>query len=169
MWRREPEKKGASQDMEMHERLKYAQASPEATRAMSGLGKVVRESGLEPSLLELVKIRASQINGCAYCIDMHTKDARAAGETEQRIYGLSAWRESPYYTDRERSALEWTEVLTLIAQDHVPDEVYERVRPHFTEKELVDLTLAVVEINGWNRFAIGFRTPPGTYKPELTR
>ncbi len=153
----------------MQERLKYTQASPEAYRAMAGLGKVVRESGLEPSLLELVKIRASQINGCAYCLDMHTKDARARGETEQRLYGLSAWQESPFYTDRERAALEWTEALTLIAHDHVPDEVYERVRSHFSEKEMADLTLAVVEINGWNRFAIGFRTVPGTYKPELAR
>src|SRR5215469_11683071 len=114
----------------MQERLKYAQASPGAIRAMSGLGKYVEESGLEPSLLNLVWLRASQINGCAYCIDMHTKDARAVGETEQRLYGLSAWREGPFYTDRERAALDWAEALTLIAQDHVPDEVYDRVRPH---------------------------------------
>jgi len=153
----------------MQARLDYAQASPEAVRAMSGLGKVVRESGLERSLIDLVDLRASQINGCAYCIDMHTKDARVAGETEQRLYGLSAWRESPFYTDRERAALEWTEALTLIAHDHVPDAVYERVRPHFTEAELANLTLAVIAINGWNRFVLGFRTVPGTYKPELAR
>src|SRR5215472_5280386 len=142
----------------MQARLDYAQASPEAVRAMSGLGKVVRESGLERSLIDLVDLRASQINGCAYCIDMHTKDARVAGETEQRLYGLSAWRESPFYTDRERAALEWTEALTLIAHDHVPDAVYERVCPHFTEAELANLTLAVIAINGWNRFVLGFRT-----------
>ncbi len=131
---------------------------------MYGLEKYVRQSGLEHSLLELVKTRASQINGCAYCIDMHTKDARALGETEQRLYGLSAWRETPFYSERERAGLEWTEALTLISQNHVPDELYERVRQQFTEAELINLTLAVVAINGWNRLAISFRSVPGSYQ-----
>jgi AhpD family alkylhydroperoxidase len=121
-------------------------------------------SGLEPSLVELIKLRASLINGCAYCIDMHTKDTRAEGETEQRLYVVSAWRETPFFTDRERAALEWTEAVTLVSQDHVPDSVYERARQHFTEKELVDLTMAIIAINGWNRLAISFRTVPGSYQ-----
>jgi AhpD family alkylhydroperoxidase len=133
---------------------------------MYQLEQTVKNSGLEPSLLELVKLRASQINQCAFCIDMHTKDARAAGETEQRLYLLSAWREAPFYSERERAALEWTESLTLIANNQVPDEIYERVAPHFTEDELVNLTLAVVAINGWNRFAISFRSEPGSYQPK---
>lgn len=149
----------------MQPRLKYAQASPAAIQAMRGLEDFVRHCGLEAGLLELVRLRAPQINGCAYCIDMHTKDARAAGESEQRLYALSAWRETPFYSERERAALEWTEVVTQISQDHVPDELYERVRPHFSEKELVDLTLAVIAINGWNRLAISFRSVPGTYQP----
>ncbi len=131
---------------------------------MYGLERHVRQSGLERPLLELVKLRASQINGCAYCIDMHTKDARAEGETEQRLYALAAWRETPFYTERERAALEWTEALTLISQNHVPDELFERVRQRFSEEELVNLTLAVVAINGWNRMAISFRTVPGSYQ-----
>src|SRR5262249_9166403 len=118
------------------------------------------------SLLELVKVRASQINGCAYCIDMHTKDARANGESEQRLYALSAWRETPFFTDRERAALAWTESVTLIGDGHAPDEGYEEVRGHFTEKELVPLTMAIVTINGWNRLAIGFRAVPGSYQPK---
>lgn len=122
----------------------------------------------ERSLLELVKIRASQINGCAYCIDMHTKDARARGESEQRLYLLDAWRESPFYTERERAALEWTEAVTLITRGHVPDEVYERVRRQFEEGELANLTLAVVAINGWNRLCISFRVPVGDYKAAMT-
>ncbi len=152
----------------MTTRIKSANAAPGAYRAMSQLEQYVRNSGLEASLLELVKIRASQINGCAYCIDMHTKDARAAGESEQRIYLLSAWREAPFYSERERAALEWTEALTLIADNHVPDDIYERVAAHFTEEELANLTLAVVTINGWNRFAISFRSEPGTYQPKQT-
>ena len=115
---------------------------------------------LEPSLFHLVQIRASQINGCAYCIDMHTKDARVAGETEQRIYALNAWRETPFFSDRERAALEWTESVTLLAQTHVPDEVWERVKPHFTDQEIADLTLLVIAINGWNRIAVTFRKMP---------
>ena len=134
--------------------------------AMSELERYLDECGLEPSLLDLVKLRASQINGCAYCIDMHTKDARARGESEQRLYALSAWRETPFYTERERAALAWTEALTLVTDGHAPDEIYESVRRQFTEKELTDLTLAIVAINGWNRFAIGFRAVPGTYQPK---
>ena len=132
---------------------------------MAGLEQYARRSGLESSLLELVKTRASQINGCAFCLDMHTKDARAAGETEQRLYTLSAWHEASFFTDRERAALAWTEAVTRVADTHVPDEVYELARKHFSEKELVDLTLAVVAINGWNRLAIAFRTMPGSYQP----
>lgn len=148
-------------------RLNYAKAAPGVYRAMSQLEQYIRNSGLEHSLLELVKIRASQINGCAFCLDMHTKDARAAGESEQRIYLLSVWREaSAFFSERERAALEWTESLTLVAQDHVSDEVYERVRPHFSDAELANLTLAIITINGWNRFSVGFRTEPGTYQPR---
>ena len=149
----------------MSERIDYRKVAPEGYQAMSGLERYVRGSGLEPSLLELVKLRASQINGCAYCIDMHWKDARARGESEQRLYGLMAWRESPYYTERERAALAWTEAVTLIADSHVPDELYEEVRQSFTETELVNLTFALVAINGWNRLAISLRTEPGTYQP----
>lgn len=149
----------------MKPRINYAAASPELLKAMLGLETYLHECGLEASLLELVKLRASQINGCAYCIDMHTKDARARGESEQRLYLLNAWREAPFYTERERAALEWTEAVTLITEGHVPDEIYERVRAHFTEKEIADLTLAVVAINGWNRFSISFRVPAGSYQP----
>jgi AhpD family alkylhydroperoxidase len=141
--------------------------APRGMKAMRDLEEYLAECGLELSLLDLVKTRASQINGCAYCIDMHTKDARARGESEQRLYALSVWRETPFYTERERAALAWTEAVTLIASGHVPDELYEEVHQHFTEEELVNLTLAVVAINSWNRFAISFRTIPGTY--QLTR
>ena len=151
----------------MQPRLNYSSASPGLLRAMMGLETYLHECGLEPSLLELVKLRASQINGCAYCIDMHTQDARARGETEQRLYLLNAWREAPFYSDRERAALEWTEAVTLVTEGHVPDEIYERVRGHFTERELADLTLAVVAINGWNRLSISFRVPAGTYKASV--
>ena len=138
----------------------------------SGLGRAMlqlsaeAEAKVEPSLFELVKIRASQINGCAYCLDMHTKDARQRGETEQRIYALSAWRETPFFTDRERAALEWTEALTRVADTHVPDEIYERVASQFNEAELVALTFAVVVINGWNRLSISLRPPVGSYQPR---
>src|SRR5262249_15363845 len=134
--------------------------------AMSGLETYVRNCGLEPALLELVKFRASQINGCAYCLDMHSKDARANGESEQRLYALSAWRETPFFTDRERAALEWAEAVTLVNENHVPDEVYEQARQRFTEKELVALTTAIVAINGWNRLCVSFRAVPGTYEPK---
>jgi AhpD family alkylhydroperoxidase len=149
----------------MSERLKYAKAFPEGIHALLNLGKVIGASGLEPSLVELVKTRASQLNGCAYCIDMHTKDARAGGETEQRLYALSAWRETPFFTPRERAALAWTEALTNIQQGHASDEVYEEARDHFDEPELVKLTLAITLINAWNRIAIAFRAEPGTYQP----
>ncbi|MFH0352575.1 MAG: carboxymuconolactone decarboxylase family protein [Chromatiales bacterium] len=150
----------------MQRRLAYDKAAPGATRAMVSLQKYVEESGLERSLLELVKTRASQINGCAYCIDMHTKDARALGESEQRLYALPAWRETPFYTERERAALAWTEAITLISQGHAPDEVFEEARAQFTEAELVNLTLAIIAINGWNRLVIGFREVPGTYQSK---
>lgn len=133
-------------------------------RAMLHLSHEVA-SHLDKRLAELVKIRASQINGCAYCIDMHTKDARAAGETEQRIYALSAWRETPFFTDRERAALEWAEAVTLVSESHVPDELYARVSAIFTEDELVALTFAVVVINSWNRLSVSFRPPVGSYQP----
>ncbi|HEX4164693.1 MAG TPA: carboxymuconolactone decarboxylase family protein [Bryobacteraceae bacterium] len=134
-------------------------------KAMYGLEEPLGKSSLEPALRELVKTRASQINGCAYCLDMHTKDARAQGESEQRLYALNAWRETPFYSDRERAALEWTEHVTLIAEKGVPDELYARVREQFNEEELVNLTLALVQINGYNRFSISFRPPVGSYQP----
>lgn len=139
----------------MKPRLNYYAVSPGATKAMLGL---------EEKLIDLVKLRVSQINGCAYCIDMHWKDLRALGETEQRLYGLDAWEESPYYSERERAALEWAEAVTHVTQGHVPDEVFARVRQHFSEKELADLTLAVTTINAWNRLSIAFRATPGTYQ-----
>lgn len=149
----------------MKARFNYVKASPGAFKAVLGLGQYFQESGLEESLLNLIHLRASQINGCAYCLDMHWKDLRASGETEQRLYSLDAWSESPFYTDRERAALKWTEAVTRITDGHVPDEVYEEVRTHFTEKELSDLTLAVATINVWNRLNIAARTVPGDYQP----
>jgi len=152
----------------MQLRLAYWKAAPGGYKAMMALEAYLRDSGLDHPLLHMIKLRASQINGCAYCIDMHWKDARAAGDSEQRLYGLDAWRESPYYTDRERAALEWTEALTNITapgNSHVPDAVYDAVRGHFSDKELADLTWAVGAINAWNRIAIAFRSEPGTYKP----
>jgi AhpD family alkylhydroperoxidase len=150
-------------------RLDYHQAGSAAYQTMLDMEKYVRSCGLEHSLLELVKTRASQINGCAYCIDMHTKDARAAGETEQRLYGLSAWRETPFYSERECAALEWTEALTLISENDISDELYERVHRHFSDAEMVNLSLAIITINGWNRLAIPFRSVPGSYQlPSAT-
>jgi AhpD family alkylhydroperoxidase len=148
-------------------RLNPFKAAPRAYQAMAALGHYADSSGLERPLLELVKMRSSQINGCAYCLDMHSKDARALGETEQRLYLLDAWRESPFYTDRERAALEWTEAVTLITEAHVPDDVYERVTLQFTPEELANLTLAIVTINGWNRLSIAFRIKPGSYQSNL--
>jgi len=149
----------------MKSRVEYAKASPGAVKAMRALELYVHECGLERPLLELVKTRASQINGCGYCLDMHTKDARAIGETEQRLYALGAWHETPFFSNRERAALAWTEAVTRVADGHVPDDVYQFAREHFNETELVDLTLAIVAINGWNRLAIAFRTVPGSYQP----
>jgi AhpD family alkylhydroperoxidase len=149
----------------MAERLSYAKAFPEGIHALLSMGRTITSGGLEPSLVELVKTRASQLNGCAYCLDMHTKDARAAGETEQRLYALSAWRETSFFTPRERAALAWTEALTNIQQGHASDEVYAEARSQFDEQELVKLTLAITQINTWNRIAIAFRAEPGTYQP----
>ncbi len=153
----------------MEQRMNYMAAAPEGLAVLRNLQDYVERSGLEHSLLELVKTRASQINGCAYCLDMHTKDARAAGETEQRLYLLSAWREAPFYSARERAALAWTEALTRISDGPVDDELYEEIRRQFDEKELTDLTLAVVAINGWNRLAIPFRRSIGSYRPAQTK
>jgi AhpD family alkylhydroperoxidase len=149
----------------MEMRLDARKAAPEVYRAMLALESTVRSSGLESNLLDLVRLRASQLNGCAYCIDMHSKDLRAEGESEQRLYLLEVWREAPFYSDRERAALAWTEAVTLISEGHVPDEVYDEARQHFTDAELVKLTLAAVAINGWNRFGIAFRAPAGHYQP----
>jgi AhpD family alkylhydroperoxidase len=146
--------------------MDYWKAAPQGLAALRGLNTYVEGCGLEHPLLELVKTRASQINGCAHCLDMHTKEARAAGETEQRLYTLSAWREAPFFTDRERAALAWTEVVTRISETHIDDALYEEVRRNLSEREIADLTLAVVAINGWNRLAIPFRAPTGTYQPR---
>jgi len=148
----------------MEPRIHYAGRFPELRNAMWALEHYVHESGLEPTLLELVKLRASLINGCAYCVDMHTKVARSLGETEQRLYEVSLWREAPFYTERERAAFAWTEAVTLVNVDHVPDDVYDVARQHFNEQELVALTAAVIAINGWNRLAIAFRRVPGTFQ-----
>ena len=152
----------------MAERLNYAKAFPEGVHAVLALERTIAASGLEYSLQNLVKTRASQINGCAYCIDMHTLDARAAGETEQRLYALSAWRETPFFTPRERAALAWTEAVTNIQQGHADDTVYQQVRKEFSEAELVRLTLAIAQINTWNRIAISFRVEPGHYRPKAS-
>ncbi len=150
----------------MQPRIELLKVSHDAYNAMRGLEVYVRQSSLEPALLELVRLRASEMNGCAYCVDMHTKDARAAGETEQRLYATVAWRETPFFSERERAALAWTEAVTEISHGQVPDDVYQAARERFSEKELVDLTMAVVAINGWNRLAISFRAVPGTYEPQ---
>jgi AhpD family alkylhydroperoxidase len=149
----------------MTQRLDYKNASPKGFAAMLALELHARASGLEHGLLELVKTRVSQLNGCAFCLDMHTKDARAAGEGEQRLYLLPAWREAPCYTERERAALAWAETVTLLKDQQVPDDVYEQARRQFDEKALVDLTLAIVAINGWNRLSVSFRTEAGSYQP----
>ncbi|HEV8582113.1 MAG TPA: carboxymuconolactone decarboxylase family protein [Thermoanaerobaculia bacterium] len=149
----------------MKARINYAKAAPGVYDAMDSLDQYLQQCGLEKSLLFMVQLRVSQINGCAYCLDMHWKDLRATGEAEQRLYSLDAWRECPYYTDRERAALAWAEAVTLIIGGHVPDAVYEEVRPHFSEKELSDITLAVAAINAWNRLSISARLVPGGYQP----
>lgn len=150
----------------MEARLNYSAVAPNALKGLLEVEKYVHDSGLERTIYELVKTRASQINGCAYCIDMHTKDARKAGETEQRLYGLNAWRETPFYTERERAALAWTEALTLISENDVSESLYNATRKYFDEKEIVSLTMAIVAINAWNRLAISFRTVPGSYKTQ---
>jgi AhpD family alkylhydroperoxidase len=148
----------------MKARLDFRKASPQGGKAMTGLHTFVRNCGLDHALLELVKLRASQLNGCAHCIDMHTKELRAEGESEQRLYLLNAWRDSPFYTDRERAALAWTEAVTLIAESQVPDDVYDEARKQFSAEELVNLTMALVAINGANRLNIAFRTVPGSHQ-----
>lgn len=153
----------------MEQRIDYKEIAPKSLKGLYELEKYVADSKLESSLIELVKLRASQINGCAYCIDMHTKDARQAGETEQRLYALSAWEESPFYTEKERAALRWTEALTRISENSVPDELYKSVRKHFAEVDLTALTMAIIAINSWNRLAISFRNIPGSYKPVLAK
>lgn len=144
-------------------RLNYRDANPQALRGMFALEEAARHCGLEESLLELIRMRVSQINGCAYCLDMHSKDARAQGESEQRLYTLSAWRETPFFTERERAALAWTEAVTLLSQNDVPDDLYASVSAQFSESEMVSLTIAAIAINGWNRLAIPFRALPGSY------
>ena len=151
----------------MEARIDYLKSARGAYHAMLGIEHYLEQCGLEKSLQDLIKLRVSQINGCAYCIDMHWKDLRAAGESEQRLYGLDAWEESPYYTERERAALAWAESITNIQDDHVPDEVFEKVRNLFNDKELADLTLAITAINSWNRLSIAARTVPGTYQPAM--
>ena len=150
----------------MDPRIDYSKASPPVLKAMFALQAAVNASGLEATLQELIKLRVSQINGCAFCIDMHFREAKAKGEKEERLYLLDAWRESPVYTDREMAALAWAEAVTLVSQTHVPDDVFAAARKHFDEAELVNLTLAVVAINGWNRFSISFRVPPTLGKPH---
>lgn len=150
----------------MQPRWNLMQAGQGAYHAMLGLEDYLKKCGLEESLLHLIKMRASQINGCGYCLDMHWKDAIASGETPQRLYSLDAWRECPYYTDRERAALAWTDAVTLVSEEHVPDEAYAQVRPHFDDKELFDLTLAICAINSWNRLSIAGRAVPGTYRVQ---
>jgi len=150
----------------MPQRLDYAKTSPGASRALYGVETYLQSCGLDAKLLDLVRLRASQINGCAFCIDMHWKDLRAEGESEQRLYSLDAWREAPGYSEREQAALAWAEAVTLVAASRVPDEVYEQARRQFTDKELVDLTLAITAINSWNRMSISFRKDAGEYQPK---
>lgn len=149
----------------MTARIDYESVAPEAVQAMHKVEEYVRASGLERSLLELVRLRASQMNGCAYCVDMHTKDASDQGETEQRLYEVAVWQDAPFFTEREQAALAWTEAVTWVSWQHVPDDIYQAVRRHFSEKELVDLTMSVIAINGWNRLSISFRREAGTYCP----
>ncbi len=150
----------------MQPRIDHRNVAPGAMKAMLGLEGYLHSCGLPENLLHLVKLRVSQMNGCAYCIDMHSKDLRAAGETEQRLYLLDAWREAPFYSERERAALAWAEAVTQVTEGHVPDEVYRQARSQFNEEELVNLTLAVTTINSWNRLSIAFRSVPGAYQPQ---
>jgi AhpD family alkylhydroperoxidase len=154
------------EETKVTQRLSYARVAPHAYRAMRALEDYAKSTGLERSLLELIKLRASYINGCAYCVDMHTKDARAAGETEQRLYAVPVWRETPFFTPRERSGLAWAEAVTDLAPGGVSDELYHEAREHFSETELVELTMALIAINGWNRLAVAFRSDVGSYQPK---
>jgi AhpD family alkylhydroperoxidase len=151
----------------MQPRIEFHNADPKVMQLLLAIERYLHGSSLGSRLQHLVKTRASQINGCAHCLDMHTKDARAEGESEQRLYALNAWRETPFFDERERAALEWTEVVTRVADNQIPDDVYERVKQHFSEQELVDLTLAIANINTWNRLNIAFRTVPGNYRPGM--
>ena len=154
----------------MQERFQYSKAYPEAYKAMLALSQAVEKTGLTPQLINLVNYRVSQLNSCAFCLDMHSKDLRARGETEQRLYMISAWREAPHlYSDCERAALAWAEAVTRLEDGQVSDEVYEIARQEFSQAELVQLTLAIVVINGWNRFNVAFRTPAGNYKSAIAR
>lgn len=153
----------------MGQRIDYWKAGRGVAEAMAAIEKYLQQSGLDPHLRDLIKVRTSQINGCAYCIDMHWKDARAMGETEQRLYGLDAWEEAPYYTERERAVLAWTEAVTKVREGHVPDEVFQEVKKYFSEKEIADLTLAVAQMNAWNRLAISARVTPGKYQTARPR
>lgn len=144
----------------MQQRLDFYKANPDVTKAMLALEERVSKNSIEKPLAELVRLRASQLNGCAFCVDMHAADARKGGETERRLTAVTVWRETPFFTDRERAALEWTEAVTLISQTHVPDDVWEAVKPHFSEQEITDLTLLIIAINGWNRLAVSFRKMP---------
>ena len=148
----------------MTRRIDYAALAPAARQALLGVEQYVRECALEHSMIELMKLRASYLNGCAYCVDMHTKDARAAGETEQRLYAVPVWREAPFYTARERAALAWTEALTELGREGVSDDLFEEVSSQFSEREIVDLTMVVIAINAWNRVSVGFRTEVGSYR-----
>jgi AhpD family alkylhydroperoxidase len=157
------------EEIDMEQRINYMKTNREVVKLMMGLEEYKKTTEIDSTLIELIKIRASQINGCAYCLDMHTKDARAMGETEQRIYCLSAWRETPFYSDSERAALELTEAVTAISANGVPDELYERVRLHFDEKQYIDLVTIIITINGWNRLAISAQSIPGHYKPVMEK
>jgi AhpD family alkylhydroperoxidase len=156
-----------AEEIAMKARIEFRNANPKIMQLLLAIESYLHESKLESRLQHLVKTRASQINGCAQCLDMHTKDARAEGETEQRLYALDAWRETPFFDERERAALEWTEAVTRVADSRVPDEVYERVKRHFSEQELIDLTLAIANINTWNRLNVAFRTVPGGYRAGM--
>ena len=153
----------------MTTRIDYARVAPAAVRAVYGVEQYVRQSGLEHSLLHLMKLRASYMNGCAYCVDMHTKDARVAGESEQRLYAVPVWRETPFFTPRERAALAWTETVTELGRTGVPDAAFADTRAEFSESEIIDLTMAVIAINAMNRLAVSFRVEPGTYQPRAAR
>jgi AhpD family alkylhydroperoxidase len=153
----------------MKPRIEFHKIGQKPIQLMLAIEGYLNGCGLDPGMLHLIKLRASQINGCAYCIDMHSKDARAGGESEQRLYALNAWEETPFFSERERAALRWTEALTLVADGHVPDAVFEAARPHFTDDELVNLSLAVATINAWNRLSIAFRSVPGAYQPPVRK